>query len=70
MLGDSKQSITVTLAGRAELEHQLDAAVARLHEPARKLNRGILETRRSAESFTVCLSEDVPYGIIVENVTW
>lgn len=70
MLGDFKKSITVTLTGRADLEHQLDAAVAEFYEPARELNQGILVTRRSAESFTVSLSENVPYGIIVENVAW
>lgn len=67
MLVDFKM---VTLKGRAELERQLDAAVARLYQPARELNQGILVTRRSAESFTVSLCEDVPYGIIVENVAW
>lgn len=70
MLDDSQKTITVTLARRTELEHLLDAAVADLYEPARQLNQGILVTRRSAESFTVSLSADVPYGVIVENVTW
>ena len=70
MLVSFKESIMVNLTGRAELERQLDAAVAELYEPARELNQGILVTRCSAESFTVSLSADVPYGIIIENVTW
>ena len=70
MLVNFEKSVTLTISERAQLEHQLDAAVARLFEPAKELHQGILVNRLSPEQFIVSVSEDVPYGIIVENVSW
>ena len=70
MTNGTERFITLTITERSELEHQLDTAVAQLLEPARKLNQGVLVTRCSPSSFTVCLSKEVPYGMTVESVTW
>lgn len=70
MSGHFGKSITLTLSHRSEMEHQLDSAVKCLYAPAKDLNQGILVTRLSAESFDVCVSQDVPFGVIIENVVW
>jgi hypothetical protein len=64
------EEITLTITRRAELEHGLDSVVAGLLEPAKQLKQGLLVTRLSPELFNVSLSEKVPYGTTVENVSW
>lgn len=66
----TEKSITLTITHRAELEHRLDSAVSGLLGPAKQLKQGVLVTRLSPESFNVSLSEKVPYGITLENVSW
>ncbi|MCW2763711.1 MAG: hypothetical protein JWR85_3912 [Marmoricola sp.] len=70
MNNSPEKSITLTISQRSELEHRLDAAVAELLGPAKKLSQGVLVTRLGPASFTVCLSEQVPYGTTVERVAW
>jgi len=60
--------ITVTLANRSSLEDRLDEAVAAARAVAVQNGRqGILVTRHSYRSFTVALSDDVPFGQSREN---
>ncbi|MFF1254409.1 hypothetical protein ACFVYC_18215 [Pseudarthrobacter sp. NPDC058329] len=70
MTDSARHSISLTISRRSELEHRLDHAVTKLLESARQANQGILVTRLSPASFTVCLSDDVPYGTTLEDVTW
>lgn len=70
MTDNAKNSISLTISHRSELEHQLDHAVTKLLETARQENQGILVTRLSPASFTVCLSEHVPYGTTLEDAAW
>lgn len=67
---DLKRSINVIISQRCELEQQLDTAVASLLEPAKATNQGVLVTRLGPRSFTVSLSEEVPYGMTLENASW
>jgi hypothetical protein len=52
------------------MEAALDSAVLCLSEPARSLRQGILVTRCSPDQFTASINGDVPYGTIMELVTW
>jgi len=69
MTDSIKSSISLTINHRSELEHRLDHAVTELLESARHAKQGILVTRLGPASFTVGLSEDVPYGTTQEDAT-
>jgi len=63
--------ITVVATDRASMERQLDEAVATaltqaMHEGA----RGILVTQHDNDSFTVDLSDAVPFGLTREHKEW
>lgn len=62
--------VDVRISHRSDMEAALDKAVLSLSEPARSLRQGILVTRRSADLFTASVNRDVPYGTIMELVTW
>lgn len=66
----SENSITLTIQRRAELEHRLDNAVCKLLNNAKLRKQGMLVTRSSPETFTVSLSEKVPYGTTMEKMSW
>lgn len=70
MITNAERSITLTITHRSELEQRLDGAVAGLQEPAKQLKQGVLVTRLSPEMFSISLSDKVPYGTTVENVSW
>ena len=60
--------LTVNARNRKSLDLELDAAVAKLREHALLGGaRGILVTRYTSESFTVALSDDVPFGLTLER---
>jgi hypothetical protein len=66
----SENSITLTIHRRAELEHRLDNAVGKLLKNAKLRKQGMLVTRSSPDTFTVSLSEKVPYGTTMEKTSW
>lgn len=66
----SENSITLTIQRRSELELQLDNAVGKLLQKAKLRRQGMLVTRSSPETFTVSLSEKVPYGTTMEKMNW
>ena len=68
MLIPADLPITVTVANRASMEDRLEEAVTAARAMAiRNGRQGILVTRHSYYSFTVALSEDVPFGLSREN---
>lgn len=68
----SENSITLTIQRRAELEHRLDTAVGKLLQNAKLRKQGMLVTRSGSgpETFTVSLSQKVPYGTTMEAMSW
>ncbi|MDT0168431.1 hypothetical protein [Pseudarthrobacter sp. BRE9] len=66
----SEYSITLTIQRRSELERRLDNAVGKLLKNAKLRKQGMLVTRSSPETFTVSLSEKVPYGTTMEKMSW
>lgn len=68
---ENKLSIALTAADRTSMDRQLNEAVAVVREEAmREGRRGILVTRHSSGDFTVSLSDDVPFGLTLENQAW
>jgi hypothetical protein len=64
-------SMDVVISERAAMEAELEAAVGRAREAAMKDGTaGILVTRKSPTTFTVAVSEEVPYGITQEQQAW
>lgn len=63
--------LTLTVADRASMDSELDAAVtaAKAHALAEK-RHGILVTRHGVDKFTVALSETVPFGLTKEQQAW
>ena len=63
--------LTLTVADRASMDRELDAAVtaAKAHALAEK-RHGILVTRHGVDKFTVALSEAVPFGLTREQQAW
>jgi hypothetical protein len=64
-------TIAITAADRASMERQLDEAVT--HAKAQALQggqQGILVTRINLNSFTVTLSDTVPFGLTRERQDW
>lgn len=63
--------ITVTARDRASLEGQLDEAVtAAMTRAMRDGSQGILVTQHNYDSYTVALSDDVPFGLTREHQDW
>jgi hypothetical protein len=63
--------LTLTIADRASMDSELDAAVtaAKAHALAEK-RHGILVTRHGVDKFTVALSDAVPFGLTQEQQAW
>lgn len=63
--------LTLTVADRASMDSELDAAVtaAKAHALAEK-RHGILVTRHGVDKFTVALSDAVPFGLTREQQAW
>lgn len=63
--------IAVSVTDRASMERQLDQAVTIAKTRAMHEGRqGILVTRHDYNSFTVDLSEAVPFGLTREHQDW
>ena len=63
--------LTLTVADRASMDSQLEAAVTAAKAQALAEKRhGILVTRHSMGEFTVALSETVPFGLTREHQAW
>lgn len=63
--------ITVTVTVRANMERRLDEATAIARAWAMdEGRRGILVTRHDRGSFTVALSDAVPFGLTREHQNW
>jgi hypothetical protein len=64
-------TIALTVAGRADMERQLDQAVSEAKTEAMiERRRGILVTRHGFESFSVALSDAVPFVETREHQDW
>lgn len=67
----SELPISITATDRASMELQLDEAVAAARSIALYEKRhGILVTRHDYHSFTIALSEAVPFGLTREHQDW
>lgn len=63
--------IAITVTDRASMERQLDEAVAAAMARAMHEGRqGILVTQHDNDSFTVALSDAVPFGLTREHQEW
>ncbi|MFE4229217.1 hypothetical protein ACFRJ8_15160 [Arthrobacter sp. NPDC056886] len=61
-------TVAITATDRASLDRQLDEAVdAAITRAIREGRQGILVTRHAHDSFTVALSDDVPFGQTLEH---
>lgn len=66
-----ERPIAVTVTDRASMERRLDEAVTVLRSLAiHEGRRGILVTRHDYGSFTVDLSDAVPFGLTHEHQDW
>jgi hypothetical protein len=64
----SDTSISLIVTDRANMERQLNNAVDVLKSKAQQeRRRGILVTRLNHDSFTVALSDAVPFGLTREH---
>lgn len=64
-------TIGITATDRASMEQQLNEAVTVASSMAmHERRRGILITRHSYSSFTVALSDAVPFGLTREDQDW
>jgi hypothetical protein len=64
-------TIAVTATDRTSMERQLEEAVSVAKTRAlREGRRGILVSRHDFDSFTVALSDAVPFGITREHQDW
>ena len=67
----SDSVVEVTVNTRKALERELDTAVDIVSRQARQLGRhGVMVTRHSYTTFTVAISEGVPYGRTEEREQW
>lgn len=64
-------TIAVIAADRADMERRLDEAVTVARKRAmHDRSQGILVTRHSYDSFTVALTDAVPFGLTREQQDW
>lgn len=67
----SDWALNVIALDRTVLDRQLDSAVETAKAAAmQEGRRGIIVTRHSPATFTVGLSDDVPYGMTREQYAW
>jgi hypothetical protein len=63
--------LTLTVADRHSMDAELDAAVTAAKAQALAGKRhGILVTRHGVDTFTVALSDAVPFGLTREQQAW
>ena len=63
--------LTLTVSDRHSMDSQLDDAVAAAKAHALDGKRhGILVTRHGVDTFTVALSDTVPFGLTREHQAW
>lgn len=63
--------LALTVTDRESMDYQLDVAVRAAEQNALMGGRqGILVTRHSMDSFTVALSDAVPFGVTRELRAW
>lgn len=63
--------LTLNVTDRANMDRQLDEAVSAARTVAMRGGRqGILVTRHGHDSFTVALSDTVPFGLTRELQEW
>ncbi|WAH97297.1 hypothetical protein [Arthrobacter sp. MMS18-M83] len=66
-----EMTLTVTVTDRANMDRQLDEAVTITRARAMlERRRGILVSRDGRDSFTVALSDSVPFGLTRERQNW
>lgn len=63
-------TLTITATDRASLDRQLDDAVTVARTRAMAERRGILVTRHGHDSFTIAVSDAVPFGLTREHQDW
>lgn len=64
-------TLEVSAEDRASMERELAAAETVAREKAMEEgSKGILVTRTGSTSFTVSLSDDVPFGLTQERHAW
>jgi hypothetical protein len=67
----TKLSIALTVTDRASMERQLDEAVSAAKTEAMvERSQGILVTRHGVGSFSVALTDAVPFGETLEQQDW
>jgi hypothetical protein len=63
--------LTLTVSDRQSMDRELDAAVAAAKSHALDgKSHGILVTRHGVDTFTVALSDTVPFGLTREQQAW
>lgn len=63
-------NLTITATDRASMDRQLNDAVTFAQARAMHERRGILVTRHAHDSFTVAVSDAVPFGLTREHQAW
>ena len=62
--------LTITATDRTSMDRQLNDAVALAQSRAMHEHRGILVTRHGHDSFTIAVSDAVPFGLTREHQAW
>jgi hypothetical protein len=62
--------VTITATNRASMDRQLNDAVTFAQARAMHERRGILVTRHGHDSFTIAVSDAVPFGLTREHQAW
>jgi hypothetical protein len=70
MASRTPDTITLNIRERAEMDSSLNEAVQTLSAKAKALKCGILVTRTGPQTFTACLSQEIPYGVTREHAIW
>jgi hypothetical protein len=63
-------TLTITATDRSSMDRQLNDAVTFAQARAVHQRRGILVTRHGHDSFTVAVSDAVPFGMTREHRAW
>lgn len=71
MITISPDTLTIKATDRASMDRELDEAVSAARTVAmRERRRGILVSRHGHDTFTVTLSDSVPFGLTREFQDW
>ena len=64
-------AISITATDRASMDRQLDEAMTVVKARAMRDGRhGILVARHGIDTFTVAISDSVPFGLTREHMAW